>query len=175
MKIMGVFFLLVFSGLLQAEDSKPSEFRVLVSEDSEVKKDYLLTRKKFIECASHADDFGKVSWTVPEIVKMAEKHINEVQVPKVAPSIIWPLEGYNNGKEYPVGAVNDLNFSRMSLLRHEEFLYWKLEFRLVDGIGAGHTTCVVCYLNGEIAKIVDHKPDEVDPQVRPLKSIMPDG
>jgi len=152
--------LFIFSTFLQADDSKSSDVRVLISKSSEVKKDYLLTKKDLEKNLSHVDHFGKISWSIPEIVKLAEKHINEVQMPKIVPSMPWPPEEYNHGARYPV-LSSDLKFDSMELRSHERYLYWKLHFSISDGIGATpHITCVVCYLNGEIAKIVDHEPEQ---------------
>ena len=106
----------------------------------------------------------KVSWNIPAIVKKAENHINRTLVPVVAPSIHWPGEGYNDGAEYPVVAGTDLIFRAIELCRdsslNEEFLFWRLDFSLVGPVGDPHSICVVCYLNGEIAKIVDHKAED---------------
>jgi hypothetical protein len=156
--------LLLLFPIIHAKESKPEDIRIIVSEFSEVKKDYLLTRKEFSENASRVKDFGKVSWNIPAMVKRAENHINRILVPVVSPSIKWPREGYNDGADYPVGAGMDLTFRAIELCRdsslNEEFLFWRIDFRLVGPVGDQHSICVVCYLNGEIAKIVEHKDED---------------
>ena len=74
----------------------------------------------------------------------------------------WSSEDYNDGEEFPLNS-NRIRFWKMELCSHEKYLYWKLSFLISDLVSSGsHLTCVACYLDGEIAKIEDHKVDEVD-------------
>lgn len=150
---------LSFLDLVHGGPLENKDVFVLISASSEIKKDYHLKAEKFVALRSRVGDFGKVSWTMPEMILKAEKHINEVQIKRISPGIQWPPDEYNKGRDYPV-IVSDLMFVSAELCRQGDFLYWKLKFLITDNLGGSHSTFVACYLNGEIAEIVDHKAEE---------------
>jgi hypothetical protein len=136
-------------GVRAKEESET--LRLLISEYSEIKKDYLLNKKGFIESGSQVENFGKVKWTIPEIAKKTEKHINKILVAQLAPSMSWN----------PEEDLGRLDFGSIELCKHEEFFYWKLHFWLHQPIGGGaFSIFVACYLDGEIAQITDHESEE---------------
>lgn len=139
------------------------DLRLLISEYSEVKKDYLLTKDAFIKSGSSPDQFGKTKWTIPDIVKRAEKHLDETQLPQIAPAMSkgWPRGEARNDLGYPI-ASGELQFKSIELCEHGEFLYWKVNFWLTQPIGGTFSIFVACYLDGTIAKIVDHEPENGD-------------
>ncbi len=167
-KIAAILIWIYSCALSLAEESDAKEIRVLISETSEVKMDYLLTPKTFTKNSSHERDFGKVALTVPDLVKVGTEHIMTVQLAKIAPNFyeqLWSSDMTPEDRDGQVGSFPGLEgraqFWRAELCRSDEFLYWRLDFRVSDFIGAiPHITSVVCYLNGEVAEIVDHKKEK---------------
>ena len=142
---------------LRAENPSERGVRILISDFTKVKKDYILTQNELVKHKSRKSDFGKIKWTLPEIVKKAEKHINEKLMAEVSPSIKWPPEGYNDEHEYPVGATL-LNFSNMEFVAYRDYLYIVMTFHFRGPVGELLVLNVVSYLDGEIARIGDHDP-----------------
>lgn len=142
---------------LTARDSDESSVRLLISNSSRVKKDYILTEKELVEHASRRSDFGKIKWTLPELVKKAEKHINEKLMAEISPTTKWPPERYNRGHEYPVGAPH-LNLASMTFDRRDDYIYIVMAFYFRGRVGELLELNVVFYLDGEIARIGDHDP-----------------
>ena len=145
----------ILVSVLNVEGKNPDELKVPVSDLSEVKKYYFLTKHSFIENKSRISDFKEMNWRVPEIVKKCETHINEAVLPMVAPSMPWPPEDYNDGAKYPIDTF-DLKFDRMELETYKKkYAYWKVVFHLSDPIATGrYEMVIVCYLNGNIATLV---------------------
>lgn len=85
-----VFAICTVNTNLLAKDSNENNVRILISNSTRVKKDYILTEKECLEHASRRSDFGKIKWTLPEIVKKAEKHIEEKLMAEISPSIKCP-------------------------------------------------------------------------------------
>jgi hypothetical protein len=134
------------------------EVRVLASESGRTKKDFILTEEEFIKNRSSKRDFGKIEWTLPELVKKAEFFINEKLIAQIAPHIDWPPEHYNSGYEYPVGAttlwLSDLEF------RYEgDFVFIVMNFYFRGPVGELCSLNVVFYLDGQVARLVDHEAD----------------
>lgn len=127
--------------------------RLLISRFSEFKMDYVLTNLEFVEHGSRVDQFAEAKLTIPEITKKAEKHLNEVQIPQIAPAM---AEGWA-----PEEGSGRLQFHSIELCEHGEFLYWKVHFLLFQPNLAGgpHSVFVPCYLDGTIARLAEHKPE----------------
>lgn len=150
LRIFFVFFIL--SKYAQGE-----EVRVLIAERSEIKKEYVLTENELTENLSRRSDFGKAKWSISEIVKKGENHINNTVLKLISPNMPWPPEDYNDGEKFPVGTW-DLEFSALDLCKFNEFLYWKATYYLKGPLGRGRfEISVVFYLNGKIASIKDPK------------------
>ncbi len=132
--------------------------KVLASADSKQEIYYVVTEEEIAKHASRRDDFGKISLTIPQFVKKAEKHINEVQIKKIAPSVSWPPSNYNGGGEYPVNR-RSLNFYKMEVVEFGFHVYLKFHFLVYGPVSSGPSlsTCVVFYLDGEIAKFSTDK------------------
>lgn len=152
----------IYCGILSAnnataEDSNEGRVRVLVSTSTRVKRDYILTDKELEANASRKSDFGKIKWTLPELVKKAENHINKELMAEISPTIKWPPERYNRGYEHPFGAPH-LDFIGMEFSRHRDYTYILMEFHFRGPVGELLELNVVAYLNGRIARIGDHDP-----------------
>lgn len=152
-KILTLISVVFFHLSASAED-----VRILISSLSEKKMDYLLTEKKFIELKSTPENFSKITWKLPDLLKNIVSHMNQVQVPKIVPSMKWQAD--KDAYPRPAGDSRNLIFRTIELCSHGKFIYWKIKMGVVSPIGTGtpYIVNVACYLNGEIAEIVAHDP-----------------
>ena len=157
---MKVLIATIFLCLLAiGESAEDREYRVQISNTSQFKKDYLLTEKKLTDLSSKAENVLNLELDISQLIEKAKRHIYDVQIPRISPKMVWPTEEFEERGKYTV-VFEQLTFFRMDLVREDEFAYWKLYFEVSDLVSTGsHTTCVVCYLNGEIAEIADQKDD----------------
>ena len=136
------------------------DVRILISEFSEQKMDYVLKEEKFKELKSTPENFSKITWKLPELVKNIVDHINQVQIRQIVPSMKWNAD--KEAYPRPAGDSRNLTFYGIELCSHEDFIYWKVKMGISNPIGSGapYVVNVACYLNGEIADIVPHDPDK---------------
>lgn len=140
--------------ILSSSQAKP-ETRVLACEYSMVKKEYVLTEEGLRKSNSHKSKFANSELSILVFMKKAEKHLNEVQIPAIAPHVKWPPDDYNKNIKLPID-TKDLEFAGMELCKHGEFLYWKVKFLLSDQLAATKfPVTVAMYLNGEVPNLVN--------------------